>query len=170
MRGLTKQYLLYVGNFYPHKNLGRLKLAFERLVNDNGPDYCLVLVGGDRYEEKGSVIVTGYVDDRELDNLYEKAAAYVFPSLSEGFGFTPLEAMKRGVAVVSSNTSCLSEILGDAAIYFNPLDVDDIAAKIKKVLLDKELRESLIEKGFIRIKNYDWRKTAEETLNLYRNI
>jgi len=153
MKELHKPYILYVGNEYPHKNLKRLKLAFKKIIED-GLDYELVLI-------------TEFVSEKELDKLYKNAALYVFPSLSEGFGLPPLEAMARGVPVVSSNAACLPEILGDAALYFDPLDIDDMARQIKKALLDKNLRKKLIKKGFEQIKKYSWKKMAEETLRLY---
>ena len=158
MKGSPKPYLLYVGNDYPHKNLKRLKLAFEKLIKQ-GLDYELVLAGTD-----------SFVDDEELDKLYRNAELFIFPSLSEGFGLPPLEAMTRGVGVVCSNIPCLVEILGNAAIYFNPLDIDDIAEKIKKVLLDKDLKDELIKRGYERIKKYNWQKMAEETLETYNSI
>jgi glycosyltransferase involved in cell wall biosynthesis len=170
MRELAENYILYVGNFYPHKNLKRLVLAFRKLIRETNADYSLVLVGGNNYSEEDKIIITGYVDDNRLNNLYRRADLYVFPSLYEGFGLPALEAMKRGVAVVSSNASCLPEILGDAAMYFNPHSIDDIAEKIKKVLFDKDLKNNLIKRGFERLRNYDWRKTAEETLTCYENI
>ena len=152
-----KPYLLYVGNDYPHKNLERLKLAFDKLVKEHNLNYQLVLI-------------TKFVSEKELDSLYKNASLYVFPSLSEGFGLPPLEAMARGLPVVSSNATCLLEILGDAALYFNPLDIDDMAKKIRKALLDKNLRKKLIKKGFEQIKKYDWGKMAKETLGLYKKI
>lgn len=148
-----KPYILYIGNDYPHKNLARLKSAFEK-IRQEGLDYELVLI-------------TKWVSDEELDKLYRNASLYVFPSLYEGFGLPPLEAMKRGVPVVASNATCMPEILGDAALYFNPLDVDDIADKIKKALIDRESRERLIKEGFERIKKYNWQKMAQETLEIY---
>lgn len=170
MRGLTEKYLLYVGNFYPHKNIKRLISAFKKIIRETDLDYSLVLVGGNVYKEEGGIIITGYIDDNTLNNLYGGASLYVFPSLCEGFGLPALEAMKRGVAVVSSNTSCLPEILGDSAIYFNPLNVDDMAEKIKKVLFDKNLRDALIKRGLDKSKEYDWQKTAKETLSIYEGI
>ncbi len=152
MKELHKQYILYVGNDYPHKNLERLKLAFEKI----DLNYKLVLI-------------TDFVSEQELDKLYKNAFLYVFPSLSEGFGLPPLEAMARGLPVVSSNATCLPEILGDAAIYFNPLDVDDMVKVIKKTLLDENLRKTLIKKGFEQIKRYDWSRMAKETMDLYEN-
>jgi len=149
-----KPYILYVGNAYPHKNLKRLNLAFEKLVKEHNLDYELILI-------------TEFVSEEELDNLYKNAALFAFPSLCEGFGLPPLEAMARGVPVVSSNATSLPEILGDAALYFDPLDVDDIAEKIKKALTDENLRKKLIEKGLEQVKKYSWQKMAEETLELY---
>lgn len=148
-----KPYILYVGNDYPHKNLKRLISAFKKL----NLDYQLVLI-------------TDFVNDRELDKLYKNASLYVCPSLHEGFGLPPLEAMKRGVPVVSSNATCLPEILGIGAIYFNPLSVDDMTDEIKRVLLDEDLRKRLIEKGFKQIRKYSWQKMAEETLNIYSTL
>lgn len=153
MKESVKPYILYIGNDYPHKNLERLKLAFEKIKKD-GLDCELILV-------------TNFVSEQKLENLYGNASLFVFPSLYEGFGLPPLEAMKRGVPIVSSNATCLPEILGDAALYFNPLDIDDIAEKIKKVLADNNLREQLIQKGFAQVKKYSWKKMAEETLKLY---
>jgi len=169
MKELVKPYLLYVGNFYPHKNLQRLISAFEDLVLKDNLDYQLVLVGGER-GSRGNVLFTGPINDEELDLLYRHAALYALPSLYEGFGLTALEAMARGLAVVSSDVSCLPEILGDAVIYFNPLSVDDIRGKIKKVLADKSLKDTLIKRGQELVKKYNWREMAEKTLNLYKNI
>lgn len=154
MKGFLKRlYILYVGNDYPHKNLGRLKSAFEK-IKAEGIDCELVLI-------------TKFVSEEELDELYKNALLFVFPSLCEGFGLPPLEAMKRGVAVVSSNAACLPEVLGNAVLYFSPLDTDDMADKIKKALLNEDLRKNLIQKGFEQIKKYNWQKTAQETLEIY---
>ncbi len=153
---LPKKYILYVGNNYPHKNLDRLKLAFEKLKKD-GLNYELILN-------------TEFISEEKLDKLYRNASLYVFPSLSEGFGLPPLEAMARGVPVVSSNYTCLPEILGNAAVYFNPLDINDMANKIKKVLLDKNLQEKLIQKGYKQIKKYFWQKMADKTLKAYKEM
>jgi glycosyltransferase involved in cell wall biosynthesis len=150
---VKKPYVLYVGNDYPHKNLKRLKLAFKKII-EGGLDYELVLI-------------TKFVSEEELGDLYKNASLFVFPSLSEGFGLPPLEAMARGLPVASSNSTCLPEILGNAAIYFNPLDINDMANQIKKALSDENLRESLIQKGFEQIKKYSWEKMAKETLKIY---
>jgi len=149
-----KPYVLYVGNDYPHKNLKRLKLAFDKLVKGHNLDYRLILN-------------TKFVSDEELDKLYKDAALFVFPSLCEGFGLPPLEAMKRGVPVASSNAACLPEILGNAAIYFNPLDIGDMVEKIKKTLSDDKVKKDLVQKGYEQVKKYSWIKMAKETLDIY---
>lgn len=183
---IDSPFLLYVGNAYPHKNLERLVNAFGILIKDYKQDLQLVLVGEEDYfyrrlhqdvhlsilysiESLARIIFTGFVSDEELTALYQNAKLYVFPSLCEGFGLPPLEAMSYGVPVVSSNLTCLPEILGEAAIYFNPLDPADMAEKINQVLMDENLRENLIAKGFEQIKKYSWRKMAEETLKIYKN-
>lgn len=148
-----KPYILYVGNDYPHKNLKRLILAFKRL----NLDYQLVLI-------------TNFVSDKQLDKLYKNASLFVFPSLDEGFGLPPLEAMKRGVPVVSSRAACLPEILGKAAIYFNPLDVNDMAEKISQVLSDNRIKKALIQKGFEQVKKYCWDKMTKQTLEIYKEL
>jgi glycosyltransferase involved in cell wall biosynthesis len=156
MKELVKPYILYVGNNYPHKNLERLKLACEKIRQD-GLKYSLILI-------------TGFISEQKLDDLYKNASLFVFPSLYEGFGLPPLEAMKRGLPVVSSNASCMPEILGDAVLYFDPLNLDDMTEKIKNALRDRELREELTKKGLEQIKKYSWPKMAQETLLIYKKI
>ena len=155
MKESANQYILYVGNDYPHKNLQRLRLACDKLR-----------------EEKfkiNLILITGFISEEELDDLYKSANLFVFPSLYEGFGLPPLEAMKRGLPVVASNATCIPEILGDAAIYFNPSDIDYMEEKIKKVLTNNNLRELLIQKGFEQVKKYNWSKMAQETIKNYLN-
>jgi glycosyltransferase involved in cell wall biosynthesis len=107
------------------------------------------------------------VSEGQLRWLYENCAAYVFPSLSEGFGLPGLEAMVHGAPVVSSNATCLPEVYGEAAHYFDPLDVDDIASKIGETLDNEALRSNLIKKGKEQAAKYSWRRTAEQTLEVY---
>ncbi len=177
--GIDKPFLFYTGNAYPHKNLERLILAFGQLTTKYLLDYQLVIGGkkddfheGLEEEVKKSglserVIFTGFVSDAELAGLYKAATLYVLPSLSEGFGLPGLEAMSYGLPVVSSNATCLPEVLGDAAEYFNPRSVKDIAAVIAKVLADKELQTKLVKKGYRQIKKYSWKKTAKITHEVY---
>ncbi|MDD2753592.1 MAG: glycosyltransferase family 1 protein [Candidatus Portnoybacteria bacterium] len=182
---IKKPYLLYVGNAYPHKNLLRLAEAFKILRNKNYVELELVLVGGEDYFYKklkqencdsdgicfgGGVVFAGFVPDKELEALYQNAKAYVFPSLCEGFGLPPLEAMAYGAPVVSSSATCLPEILGETTHYFDAQNPSDIAQKINEVLTDENLRQKLIAQGFERIKKYSWRKMAEETAGVYSNI
>ncbi len=175
---ITKPFLLYIGNAYPHKNLERLVEAFEILAEKYNRDLQLVLVGGNDYffrrleKEKAikGVVFAGFVPDSELAAFYKSAAAYVFPSLCEGFGLPPLEAMSHGLPVVSSSATCLPEILGEAAIYFDPLDPQAMAGKINLVLTDENLRRNLIAAGFERVGNYSWKKMAEDLSAIYGNL
>ena len=140
MKESPKPYILYIGNNYPHKNLERLRLAFDKLIQESELEHELVLI-------------TEFVSEPELEDLYKNASLFIFPSLYEGFGLPPLEAMKRGLPVVSSNTTCMPEILEEAALYFDPLDIEDMAEKIKQVLIDENLRSELVKKGYEQIKN-----------------
>jgi len=171
-------YLMYVGRPLPHKNLGRLIEAFGQLQKDR-PDLQLVLAGKkdvlyQRFEDQArkqelkNIIFTGFISEGQLRWLYENCAAYVFPSLSEGFGLPGLEAMAQGAPVVSSNATCLPEVYGPAAHYFDPLSVDDMATKISEVLDDSKLRAKLITAGHKQAAKYSWRHMAEQTLEVYR--
>lgn len=170
-------FLMYVGRSLPHKNLERLIDAFDLLKKSN-PKLKLVLVGKkDALMERhldyaashqvSGVEATGYVSEGQLRWLYENTACYCFPSLSEGFGLPPLEAMIHGAPVASSNATCLPEVNGDAAHYFDPLDIEDMAEKIDEVLTDEKLRNSLITKGSQQVKKYSWQRMAEQTLQVY---
>jgi glycosyltransferase involved in cell wall biosynthesis len=174
------KFIMYVGRPQPHKNLNRLVLAFSKLQEDH-PDLILVLVGKkdvlyqqlENYVHSNqikNVIFTGFVGEGTLRWLYEHTAAYVFPSLSEGFGLPPLEAMEHGAPVISSNATCLPEIYGNAALYFDPIDVSDIASKINSVLSDNDLRTHLIARGKEQVAKYSWKRMAEQTLELYHKI
>ncbi|QQS20185.1 glycosyltransferase family 4 protein [Candidatus Saccharibacteria bacterium] len=171
------QYVMYTGKPMPHKNLGRLIDAFV-LLQKVHPELRLVLVGKKdgnyaRHEERvraegiRNVVFTGFVSEGQLRWLYENCAAYVVPSLSEGFGLPGLEAMMHGAPVVSSNATCLPEVYGDAAIYFDPLDVADMGTKISPVIDNEALRSNLILRGSAQAKKYSWRRTAEQTLAVY---
>lgn len=178
VEGLADEsFIMYTGRPTPHKNLGRLIEAFQLLQKDR-PELHLVLVGKQdanyRLHEatvkaKGiqNVIFTGFVSDAQLRWLYEHCAAYVFPSLSEGFGLTGLEAMAHGAPVASSNATCLPEVHGDAAHYFDPLDIVDMAAKIGEVVDDPGLRQELIAKGTAQVAKYSWSRMAQQTLEVY---
>lgn len=167
---LPKPYVLYVGNLYPHKNVENLVRALKQLG-----DFNLVVVAGrnifrDKFKTKSFVKMLGHVSDGELATLYEGAAAFVFPTLSEGFGLPGLEAMTAGCPVVCSDIPVLREVYGDAALYFDPGDPGDIASKIVLVLTDGRLRKELILKGRQQVKKYSWRKMAQQTLGVYEEI
>ncbi len=174
----NKQFLMYVGRSLPHKNLERLMDAFN-ILKKTHPDLKLVLVGKKdtlmerhiAYAQSQSipdVMATGYVTEGQLRWLYENTACYCFPSLSEGFGLPSLEAMIHGSPVASSNATCLPEVNADAAHYFDPLDINDMAAKINDILTNKDLRDSLIQKGYKQAKKYSWKRMAEQTLAVYK--
>jgi glycosyltransferase involved in cell wall biosynthesis len=172
----NQSFILYVGNAYPYKNLVRLVKAWQLVAK---ADNNLVLVGkSDHFYEQlaalvaqqeiNNVVITGFIPDEQLAWLYRHATALVFPSLSEGFGLPGLEAMGYGLPVISSNATCLPEVYGQAAHYFDPHSTEDMAAKITQVLDDPKLRESLATTGKKRVKDFSWEKMAKETLAVYR--
>ena len=174
----NKQFIFYIGRPQPHKNLNRLIQAFAEIKKTHS-ELLLVLAGRkdsvyDSYFKEAqklgvanSVIFTGYVTDGQLKWLYRNCKAYVFPSLSEGFGLPGLEAMVHRAPVVSSIATSLPEIYGNAAWYFNPEDVNDMAKSIAEVLDNRELRNKLIRLGRQQATKYSWQKTAKETLEVY---
>jgi glycosyltransferase involved in cell wall biosynthesis len=147
-----------------------------------GSSIQLVLAGKDSYfyqklkqkvkelKLEDRVVFTGYVEDENLDLLYKNASLFVFPSLIEGFGFPPLEAMANGVPVLSSKSSCLPEVLGDAVLYFDPEDEEDLREKILAVFENENLRSEFVGKGFEQVKKYDWERCAEEYLEIIERI
>src|SRR5258708_541043 len=168
-------YILFVGTLQPRKNIERLIEAFAKLIIKH-PNLSLLVVGkkGWLYEGileapkkfgiKESVRFIDFVQDQELPSLYKNAKCFVLPSLYEGFGLPVLEAMKYGCPVVTSNVSSLPEAGGDAALYVDPQNVNDIAEKIDKVLSDPKLREEMVKTGHEQVKKFSWEKTAPETL------
>lgn len=165
---------MYVGNLKPHKNLKRLLEAYKDI--DNFGDTVLLLVGKafdnhniseieKVYGIEDKVIHTGMVSNEELVDLYNLADLFVFPSLYEGFGIPPLEAMACGTPVVCSNNSSLPEVVGDAAYTFNPLNVNEIRKAINVVMGDNELRLNYIEKGFSRCSVFKWDECVDKTIH-----
>lgn len=186
---IKKPYLLYVGTMYPHKNHERLLLAFKKLIKAVKLSSCqsvkLILVAkvdffsrqlkekieemglSERVVLPGFVAPDGYVPDEDLKIIYQNADVYVFPSLKEGFGLPILESFAAGVPVVCANISSLPEVAGNAASFFDPYDINDMAKKIKKVLEDENLRKSLAQKGKNQLKKFSWEKMAKKTQAIY---
>ena len=178
-------FLLYAGNIRRHKNVPRLVEAFAVLREQlsSHPEYNglrLVIIGDTisqypavrqaviRSKMEHVVRFLGFVPFETLRCFYQSAAAFVFPSRYEGFGLPPLEAMACGTPVVTSNVSSLPEVVGDAAVLVNPENVFDIARGLRDVLLDQQLRESLIEKGRAQAGRFSWERTARQVLDIYR--
>jgi glycosyltransferase involved in cell wall biosynthesis len=160
----NKKLLMFVGNLKPHKNLSRLLQALA-ILNKESSQYFLILVGQafnnqslvEQEKELGiaqDVLHTGFVELEELVDFYNLVDLFVFPSLYEGFGIPLLEAMACGTPVAASNASSIPEVAGEAAVYFDPYDVDDMAGCIKGVMADDELRDRLIQSGYEREKIY----------------
>lgn len=173
-----KRYICYVGRHLPHKNLPRL-IEAHKILLEKHPDLILAIVGKtdnnaallmDKIEDeqKKNIIFTGFVSEGQLKWLYQNTACYVFPSLSEGFGLPSLEAMAHGAPVASSNATCLPEINGDGAVYFNPLDPKDISRVVDKVISDKKYSKELIARGKKQVAKYSWERMAKQTLEVYR--
>ncbi len=176
-----RPYLLYVGNVKPHKNLSGLIEAFGLLVDEIEHDLVLVgkkegFITGDTnsiHEAErlgGRVRFTGRVNDDELKQYMMHADALVFPSLYEGFGLPPLEAMAAGCPVILSDAASLPEICGDAALYFNPHKPRDLADKILQLLRDATLRAELRAKGLERAQGFAWSKCIDETCEVIRGL
>lgn len=172
-----QKFIMYVGRPQPHKNLRRLVRAFSE-VQLTRPKLKLALVGKKdanfellkkyvHHRDISGVVFTDFVSEGQLRWLYENAQAYVFPSLSEGFGLPGLEALAHDLPLVASRATCLPEIYKDAAIYFDPLSTSDMAEKIKTVLEDKELIAKLRQKGPKLAAQYSWQRTAQQTLAIY---
>ncbi len=181
--GIIKPYLLYVGNAYPHKNLEKLLNAWKLFLKEdkNGRKHFLVLVGKTDYfyerlkktakeNDIKNIIFAGFVTDDDLAVVYKNALAYIFPSLYEGFGLPPLEAMDNGVPVISSQHKCMREILGDSAYFFDAESERKMSQAISEIVTDYKLREHLIISGKKRVEKYSWLRMAKETSRLYKEI
>ena len=179
---IEADYILAVGDLWPKKNMERLVAAFCILKKSKNFDLELVLTGGNLWKSeqlfrkihssgfKDSIIMTGYVSPRDLKLLYQGAQLFVFPSLYEGFGLPVLEAMASNTPVAVSNISSIPEVAGDAGVYFDPYNTENIASTILKVIDNSELRERLIKRGRERAEKFTWLKVSERTLFIYRNI
>jgi glycosyltransferase involved in cell wall biosynthesis len=189
--GLPESYLLYLGGFDQRKNVPTLLKAFAQLAKDSrfeGRDSRVHLVMAGRLPEKGSdffpdprsivqelgigerVVFTGWVLEEDKPALYSGARALVFPSLYEGFGLPPLEALACGTPVIASNRGSLPEIVGDGGLLLEPDDVEGLAGAMEQLLNDDTLWGDLREKGLAHAARFSWEKTARETLAVYQEI
>jgi len=182
--GINGKYILTVGSIQPRKNIPRLIRAYSMLCSERNlePLPKLVVVGkrGWLYEDtlataesstvRDRIILTGYVDDKDLPALYSAASCFVYPSYFEGFGIPPLEAMRCGTPTITGDRTCFPEIIGDAGLMVDPFDEQAIKLGIVRVLTEQTLRDDLIEKGLKRANSYDWLKTARQTLDVYESV
>ena len=179
---LHDRFLLYSGNVKPHKNLERLIDAFNRLRQSDFGNIKLLITGGEisrygtlrravhRYNLHHHVRFLGFLSVETLAILYRLADAFVFPSLYEGFGLPPLEAMASGTPVLTSNISSLPEVVGDAALLIDPYDPASIAEGLKLVLSDRALREKLVDRGRKRAAAFSWEASVKRILATYRKV
>lgn len=179
---LHRPYLLFVGVLERKKNLVSLTRGFDALITQYHPEIDLVIVGkADKHypeikhkaldiKNKDRLVFTGYVEDADLAALYAGAYAYTSASLHEGFGLPGVEAMQFGLPLAVSNIEVFNEIYDDAAIYFNPLDFQDIAAKLYLLVKDNQFHAQLQQKSVKRAENFSWKKTVEQTLKVYKEI
>lgn len=185
---LEPPYIAYIGNLHPRKNLATLLEAFS-LLRERGLEHRLAVIGGGglgklnnteyrklrfRVEDLGleeEVAFTGYVPDERLRSLLVSADLLVFPSIYEGFGLPPLEAMACGVPVITSSRASLPEVVGDAALLLeDPLEAEEIAARVEEVISDPALRARLVEKGREKARAFTWEKAAAQVLEIYDRV
>jgi glycosyltransferase involved in cell wall biosynthesis len=180
--GLQFPFVLYVGTIEPRKNLTRLLRAFTSVRGRHGIRHRLVVAGGlgwlyqdvlreiDELAAEHEVVFLGRVVDDDLPALYSLADLFVFPSLYEGFGLPPLEAMACGCPVVCSNTSSLPEVVGDAGVLVSPFDTDGLADALAALITDPDRRADLGERGLLRSREFTWEASARRLLKVFRRL
>jgi glycosyltransferase involved in cell wall biosynthesis len=181
--GINGDYMLYLGTLHPRKNLNRLIEAFHAVCTSTGNKTLKLVIAGKKgwlFDEIFSrveqlqlterVIFPGYVDDTDKAALLSGATAYVFPSLYEGFGLPVLEAMACGTPVLTSNSSSLPEVAGEAALLVNPHSVEEIATGLHQLIADAPLRRKFAAQGYLHLENFSWQKAAEQVLNILKNM
>jgi len=180
--GLPDQYILFLGNLEPRKNLPSLINAYQSLPQPLRRRYPLVIAGASgwhthelkkalRLFQKGErPILTGYISQGLLPDLYRGALLFVYPSFYEGFGLPVLEAMASGVPVITSGSTSLPEVVGDAGILLNPCDPDHLKEAMMELLEDEKKRREMAEKGIARAKLFSWGKCARQTLSVYEKV
>lgn len=180
---LPEKFILFLGTIEPRKNIEGLISAYDKLRSNNEglAEYKLIIAGGRGWKSgkiyeavkkskyKDDIIFTGYIENDEKLYFYNLASLFAYPSFYEGFGFPPLEAMACGTPIISSFSSSLPEIAGDSGILINPYNSDDLAKAMEDILTNPRLKEDLVNKGFERIKLFNWENTAKEYLDLFKN-
>jgi len=180
---IDKKYILSVGTIEPRKNFITLIKAFNLIKhNINNFDYKLVIAGQTGWKSEATyrertispyredILFTGRVSDKELVQIYNQAELFVYPSLFEGFGLPPLEAMSCGLPVIASKSSSLKEVVGDAGILVTAGDESELKKWILHVLENEEIKEELKRKSLVQVKKFSWEETAQKTINLYYKI
>ena len=183
MLGIDKNYILYISRIeHPGKNHLKLMMAYEKSPVDIKSRYCLVMPGkfwkgsdpvrdyAAASNDTGNFVFPGFIPNDQLPDLYRASSMYIFPSYFEGFGISLAEAMACGVPCACSNCSSLPEVGGDAVLTFDPENVDEMAATMQRILTDDALRNDLIEKGFERLPLFDWKKHAEDVVEVYEKF
>ncbi len=176
------EYFLFIGAFEKRKNLPRIIRAFD-IVAERDKDIKLAIVGKrfwadseelsealDASPNRDRIVFTGYVSNDEKRQLYSNARCFLFPSLAEGFGIPVLEAMACGCPVITSDSTSLPEVGGDAALYVNAYDTEQLSYQMERVLLSDTLREDLIARGFLQKQRFSWDKTAQQVEEVYRKV
>ena len=178
LEGLPARYILFVSTIEPRKDLGTLIDAYERLRENGAYDGSLVVVGKIGWKAESlvprlrgpGIVHLDYLRAAQLATVYERAEAFVFPSIYEGFGFPLLEAMARGVPSIAARSSSLPEIGGEAALYFDPKDVAGLTEQLARVLHDRELRDELASRGRVQASKFRWDEAAAKTLDVLRRV
>ena len=177
---LPNNFLLFVGSIEPRKNLLNLLKAYHLLSKEIKKSYPLVLVGFKGWEnrdimseiekERETIHYLGYLSDEELAHIYNLATIFIYPSLYEGFGIPPLEAMACGTAVIASNRASLPEACGKSALYIEPENCEDIAEKIVDLIENEDKKLALIESGFAHCKAFTWEKASNEHMKVFKKV
>lgn len=180
--GIDDRYILYVGGFSPRKNIIGLIESFSLIPENRRKNVKLIITGKkglsyDRYRKRAEdlgildkIVFTGFIPLEDLPIFYSAAEVLVYPSFYEGFGLPPLEAMACGTAVIASNLTSIPEVCGDAALFIDPYNIDELSNAIESVLNDSILMLTMVKKGLLRAENFSWDKTARKTIDAYEDM